>query len=347
MTTTLTRGAEIRQYSAGMHTSDAAARWRELVEDARWAPSPHNIQPWLVRSRGSAAALYCPPDRLLPDTDPDMLFTGVGIGCFVESLAIAAAARKLALTVCLTGALPGDAGPFAELTLEHGTDEHLDVALLRLRRTSRLPYDGKPVDLGLHEDLADIAAGFGHSWTASDDRALVDWVVALNRETLFLDLADPVARNEVGRWLRFSAFEAARRRDGFSPRQLGFPGWLLRLFFTRHRLLELPGIGQLSHALYGRTLRGTRTIGWLRGPFATTEDGFMAGRMLLRLWLTMTAAGVQMHPFGSIITNATANARLQARIEAGEGTLWLVARLGHSVDPPRSHRLETSELVAA
>jgi len=197
---------------------DAAARWRELLEDARWAPSPHNVQPWRLRcDADGGAALLCPPDRLLPDTDPAGLFTAVGIGCFIESLAVAAAAQDLSLTVRRTGANPGDVEPVALLALAPGGRDRLERAFLHRRRTSRLPYDGRPVDLGLLEELERIASGFGHRWTATDDRELVDWVVALNRETLFLDMADPVARGEVGRWLRFSAAEAARVATASHP----------------------------------------------------------------------------------------------------------------------------------
>ena len=327
--------------------NDAARRWQELLDDARWAPSPHNIQPWrLSRLSDESAAVMCPPDRLLPDTDPAALFTAVGLGCFVESLAVAAAGRGLALAATSTGAAPGGGEAVVSLHLTSGAADQLDPGLLRLRRTSRLSYDGRPVPKSHLDELGEIAAGYGHEWHVTSDSQLVDWVLHLNRETLFLDMADPRARDEVGRWLRFSATEAARRRDGFSPAQLGFPGWLLRLFFTRHRLLELPVLRQAAHALYGRTMRGTRTVAWLRGPFATVEDGLLAGRLLMRLWLTMTRSGIVLHPFGSIITNATANARLQERITSGDGTLWLIMRLGYSKEPPRSLRLETNELFA-
>jgi hypothetical protein len=60
----------------------------------------------------------------------------------------------------------------------------------------------------------------------------------------------------------------------------------------------------------------------------------------------MTREGVQLHPFGSVVTNRTANARLQGRIAPGEGTLWLIMRLGRSAEPPRSHRREVDDLVA-
>jgi hypothetical protein len=94
-------------------------------------------------------------------------------------------------------------------------------------------------------------------------------------------------------------------------------------------------------------MRGTRTVAWIQGPFDEADDWIRAGRLLARLWLTLTRHGVQLHPFGSIITNEDANARLRSRIDhdPSQGTLWLVMRLGFSAEPPRSHRLETHELL--
>lgn len=329
--------------------------WRELVEYARWAPSPHNIQPWRLRPRSERDAdLLYDPARLLPDTDSSGRFTTCALGIFVESLAIAAAADGLALEAELDGA-PLRAGPpgaqlFAKLTLAPGAEaEPLDRRLLLERRTSRVPYDGRPVEPELLDELGRIAAGYGHELTASSDPGLVAWTVELNRETLFYDMADATARREVGRWLRFSGREAARRRDGFSPEALGFPGWLLLAFFHAHGLLEAPGLRRIVRALYGRTMRGTRTIAWLAGPFERTSDCFAAGRMLARLWLTLEQAGVRLHPFGSVITNPRAHARLRERIDVDEaaGEVWLLMRLGRSPRPPRSHRLEADELLVA
>ena len=51
--------------------SDDMDGWREILDDARWAPSPHNTQPWLVRLLSpEAAELYAPRERLLPVEDP-------------------------------------------------------------------------------------------------------------------------------------------------------------------------------------------------------------------------------------------------------------------------------------
>jgi Nitroreductase family len=327
--------------------------WRELLDDARWAPSPHNTQPWKLRvvEEREAELLY-DPERLLPDTDADGRFMTVALGMFVEAIVVAAAARGHDLAVGYDGRPldPQAPGPalFATLRLvQYPRDEPLDRELLLERKTSRLRYDGRPLDEGLLEELRELAADYGQAFSWTSEPGLVRKMVALNEETLFSDLNDPVIRSEIGRWLRISAAEAERRRDGVEPAALGLPGLLLRVFFRAHGLLELPGIHGTVRRRYRRTMRGTRTVGWLSGPFESPAERFTAGRMLLRFWLTLTREGAQLHPFGSLITNAVAYARLHELVgNSTTGTLWLVARFGYSVDPPRSRRLDVGQLLA-
>jgi len=328
------------------------AIWAELLEDARWAPSPHNVQPWRLRPQSETRAeLLYDPARLLPYTDPESAFMTLTLGLFVECLAVAAAARGLALDASFSAAPaePGSGAPraYATVALEPGGRDELDRELLLRRRTSRLPFDGRRLDAVVLAELRALAAAWGHALEATSEPRLVEETLVLNRETLFDDMRDERARAEVGAWLRFSAAEAARRRDGFSPAALGFPGWLLRLFFERHRLLEAPLVRGAVRRLYARTTRGTRTVAWLTGPFETPEDWVAAGRMLARLWLTVTRAGAHLHPFGSIVTNERANARLHELVglDRSRGTLWLVMRIGYGAEPARSHRLETGELL--
>jgi hypothetical protein len=327
-------------------------RWTELIDTARWAPSPHNIQPWKVRPRSELdAKLLYDPNRILPATDPDGAFMKAGLGIFVEMLTIAAAAAGHRLDVEWE-AFEFDSGAAAPrraawLRLTDGGSDELDARLIERRRTSRLPYDGKPVAGELLGELEQLCARFGHRFTSSSAPDLVRWVLELNRDTLFYDLADERARVEVGSWLRFSEREAATKRDGFSPRCLGFPGWLLFLFFRMPALAELPGINGGIRRRYFATMAGTRTVAWIQGPFGGHEDSIDAGRMLARLWLTLTKHDVQLHPFGSIITNPRASARLRERIHVADGETppWLIVRLGYSAEPPRSHRLRTDEVL--
>jgi hypothetical protein len=319
------------------------AMWSDLVEDARRAPSPHNTQPWLVEAVDDThARVYSRAERLLPVEDPDHRFLTGGIGIFVEALRVAAAARGLELH----DELVGPAGPdalVARVELRRGEPRTDDLRLLLRRRTSRLPYDGRPAPQKALDDLARIAAGFGHVFRSSTDPELVRWVVELNAATLFYDLAEDDRRAEIRHWTRTSERAARVHGDGFSPRCMGFPGWLIRAFFDHHRLVR--PFETLIRRRYLRQLAGTATVGWIAGPWSTPREWYDAGRMLLRLWLAATGRGLVLQPFGSVITNPTAHARLDERLERSGDPVWLLLRLGYSAEPPESARLPVEQVL--
>jgi hypothetical protein len=318
------------------------ATWAELVEDARRAPSPHNTQPWLVEATDEDhALLLCRAERLLPVEDPDGRFLTCGMGIFAEALRVAAQARGLTLAdqflaPDLSAGATGEVA-IAPLSLSPGATETGGRDALLRRRTSRLPYDGRPAAEEALAELAAVAARFGHTARFSSDLDFIAWVLELNAATVFYDLAEDDRRAEIRRWTRTSESEAALLADGFSPRCMGFPGVLLRLFFDHHRAIRR--FEPLLKRLYLRQMRGTATVGWIAGPWGTSEEWYRAGRMLLRFWLTLTGHGLDLQPFGSVITNPRAHARLDERLGKETEEVWLLLRIGYGAEPPPSARL--------
>jgi hypothetical protein len=95
------------------------------------------------------------------------------------------------------------------------------------------------------------------------------------------------------------------------------------------------------------TTRGTATVGWLRGAWATPQDWFAAGRMLMRFWLELTQHGLYLQPFGSVITNERAHSLMAEKLQVDEpdGDVWLLLRIGYCRTPPRSLRRPTTEVL--
>lgn len=327
--------------------------WLELLEYARWSASPHNIQPWKAKIISETELeIYYLPDRLLPDTDPTGRFTTAGFGIFIENLDVAAHGSGYKIQVQYDSVLLNSKQPeptlFCRVTLVTTDEkESFNRELIRERRTSRLPYTSEPVAEDLLHELHKIAQDFSEELTYSHDPSLITEILKLNRDTLFYDMADEKARHEVGSWIRYSNSEAYTKKDGLWSYCLGFPGFLLYLFIKMRFFFELPIIKPFIREQYYQTTAGTSTIAWLVGPFSTPQEWFQAGRMLARLWLAMTNKGVYLHPFGSIITNEKAYARLKDLIKPNEkdGVLWLIVRLGHSALPPRSLRLSVEDIL--
>jgi hypothetical protein len=327
--------------------------WARLVERAAWAPSPHNTQPWLVHPLSAdEAELYVPALRTLPHTDRDGAFTTSALGIFVEALAVAATAEDLAISAepffPNLGAGAEERSLFARLRLAARTEPpRYSVELLERRRTARGRFDGRPAADDALATLNAIAREAGHEARFTSERRLVDWVVGLNADTLFYDLDDALIRAEIGRWVRHSNREARELRDGFSPACLGFPGPLVSLFFFRHRLFASRAARSLVRRFFLWTTRGTATVGWIQGPWASPRDHYEAGRMFMRFWLELTRHGLYLQPFGSVITNPTAHAQMAERlqVDGSRGDVWLLLRVGYCQPPPRSLRRRGAEVL--
>jgi hypothetical protein len=297
------------------------------------------------------AELYYDPRRLLPTTDPTGAFTIMGLAIFVEYLRIAVRSRGYDLRDAITEAPLDFFSPRLErvATLELVPAESpvlFDRRLILERKTSRLPYDGHVVEDEALQALAGIAARHGHQVGWSSDDAMVRWTMELNRFTMFDDLAEERTREELRRWMRYSSEDAQQSPDGLWSHCMRVPGWLMRNFFEDHARWGSGWRKRLSGDLLMRGMRGTRTVAWWSGPFRTPADWLATGRILAHTWLELTRRGIQLHPFGSVVTNPRAHAQLVERIGVTEGDnqLWLLVRLGRSDTPPRSHRIDTARL---
>lgn len=327
--------------------------WEEIVDYARWSPSPHNVQPWKIKVLSETQAeIYYDPKRLLPVEDIPGRFITVGFGIFIEIMSVAAAPYGLQVKEeCKNiplNAAKDELQLFAKLSLVKRTDkEVLDRELIKSRRTSRLHYDGRKVPEEVLSELKKIAFEYDEEFTFSTDPKMIEWVLDLNRDTIFYDLEEKATRDEIGSWVRYSKKEAIQKKDGLWSYCMIVPGSLMYLFFKKRWIFELPLIKQFSRKFYLDSTSGTATIGWLKASFETPQEWMRAGHMLARLWLCMTKHGVYLHPFGSIITNSKSHKRMLEKFDVAEGKkiVWLLMRLGYSKVPPRSLRLEMNDIL--
>jgi hypothetical protein len=284
---------------------------------------------------------------LLPDTDSNAAFQTVALAMFVEFLRVAVRPRGFDLdTEFITG--PIDVGAsrpvlFARLRLAPALSAMgIDRQIMLRRRTSRTAYDGRPVERETLGMLTRIAADHQHVFHALTSSASVRWALELNRATLFDDLNDRVNREELRRWIRCTDEEAAETKDGLWSDCLQVPGWLLRRFFHEHGTWGHGLRARLCGEMLMNEMRGTRTIAWWTGPFGGPEDWIRAGRLFARSWLELTARGIHIHPFGSVVTNANAHERFLGRVgrPAAPAKLWMLMRMGRGKTPPRSYRVD-------
>jgi hypothetical protein len=102
--------------------------------------------------------------------------------------------------------------------------------------------------------------------------------------------------------------------------------------------------------IYGATMKGIGTIGWIQGVYVTPEDWVRAGIVMIRLWLIVTKHGYFWHPYGSVITSENARQNMIKYLNIGDEQrgshmVWLLLRLGRSAEPPVSERLPLEDVL--
>lgn len=340
---------------------DAEAVWLDIVEDVRWYPSPHNSQPMKLRPISETTAhVYYDLDLGLPAEPFGIPFAHVCAGVFLESLSVVAAARGYrAIETLDHSEMDFDAvdrlhrigivrlEPASQDT-ETRSAAQRRLAVFRSRQTSRRPYDNRVVGDEILKAASAIAAEQGYDFRSTADARKVSSLVQINQKTLFSDLRNDAVYAEIMQWLRFSKDEAAAKSDGLSAETMIMPGPILRFAMRNRRLWSLPVIGGLIRAMYLRTMRGVRQLGWLEGPFAEPAHFLEAGRTFMRVWLFFTESGVYLHPFGTVITNPDSHADFVAEAgirESGNRMAWMLFRFGYSSNPPAAHRRPATSML--
>lgn len=252
------------------------------------APSAHNTQPWRVELEGEKLKVYRDPAHMLQAGDPTLRETTLGIGAFIENIAVAAdhwgyraSIDHLALTTeeLLQAVLsfestgqPGlPAGLFAGLTQRH---------------TNRGHYDSQSLPDELLTELRSLPLEFGVTIFLLTDQSARSQVADLVRQGTHIGLSMRAMREELAE-LTHTVAEA--RPDGMlmeamienPPVQLSPKEWLLQHFDTTAESQYWGEAFALSplHCIVATELDGPQA--WLA-----------AGRSMERLLLTAAAQGL-------------------------------------------------------
>ncbi|HTC89567.1 MAG TPA: hypothetical protein VK686_14770 [Bryobacteraceae bacterium] len=276
--------------------------------------------------------------RTLPDEDVTGHFLRCAMGMFLESMRIISANSGLTLQHFLIDEDVGDPMiRFAELEL-NGPSEPSQYPddLFHARRTSRLPSNGARIDPQVTTLLKTLSSHNGHRYFQFDDPELIEAVILENIRAVFHDLNVSAYHREISRWFRYSDAEAQAKSDGLDYRCMRVPSMELRLMKQLPQVMSWPITRGVIRRIYRRQLGKVSHVGLLGGPFFDDAAAVRAGTFLMRFWLELARQKLYLHPFGNLVTNSQAKARIQAL--TGLEDVWLVFRVGYTDQPPQSFR---------
>ncbi|MGR3463565.1 hypothetical protein [Limimaricola sp.] len=318
--------------------------FRQIVEEARSAPSTLNTQPARWRRKGDTILIGCDPAAMLPVSDPHGIAAGLACGAAAEATTLALSARRIGAQFTDLWAqndretMPG-LRLAARITLEAQTDPDPLARQLPERFGHRGPYEEGEVDL--------------YGWTRRDailvtDAARRDWLAELHDAAMMAHLGRRDARRELVSWLRLSPRHPRKHLDGLdrtalrlSPRAAVEARAMLGPLWRPAQMLGL------TERLAGEAvqIRSSAVVALFHRP--VSDSPVRAGRACLRLLLEASKLGLAGWPMGVLTADRAAREEIAQRVGLDpERRLVQAIRLGRAgARPARLVRRPVEELI--
>ena len=321
---------------------------RRALAFALLAPSPHNLQSWLVDlSRDGEVLLFVDGGRLLPQTDPLSRQILMGQGCFLEILSMAAAAEGWRTETQLFPAGPWTVErPVARIVFSRLPGPSVDPLFAQVprRRTVKGRFEPRPLEAAHSNALATGVDLHGLSLSIVDEPARVERLRAIAIAGSELEMNTPRTHKESIDVVRIGSAEIAAHRDGISIK--GPMIWMLRQLgeMTPGKAMTPGTMAWTSGRDY--VLAGYASapaFGWLASRGNDRATQVAAGRAWVRLQLAAGALGVALQPHSQTLQEYPEMEALRAAMRAETGvasdeTLQMFFRLGYAADPGPSSR---------
>jgi hypothetical protein len=310
----------------------------ELLRYATLAASGHNTQPWRFRIRPGGLRVLPDFSRRTPVVDPDDHHLYVSLGCTVENLLIAAAARGQAGAVAATAG-----GVDIDLVRATAREDDLFTAIPQ-RQSTRSVYDGRAVSPAALRELEAAARLDGVSLRLVTGGAqlgqILDFVIAGN--TAQMD--DPAFVAELLQWIRFSPADALATGDGLFSASSGnptLPGWLGR------RLFPLVFRTGAENDRYAAQLRSSAGVAIFTAEQAGPAHWIRVGQAFQRFALKATALGLRHAHVNQPVEVPAVRQEFARWLGAPEARPDLVVRFGYAPPLPMSLRRPVAAVLEA
>jgi hypothetical protein len=333
---------------------------RLLVARASTAPSPLNVQPWMVRFPAPGRIdLFIDPDRILPALDPYFRQILIAHGAFLENMDIAAHGQgfRTDITVFPAG-WPGVrldlTDPVARIDLVEDTTVENDPlgAALSLRCTSRRPYRDTGISTGTLTQLSDAYDQCFIPMGLLSDPGSRSVIAGFLERATVIELAGKERFRELLSFLAVTHQE--HRRDGYGLSHMGLSP--LSRFGVRLRMALLTEEGRsafLKETLIRLARQQAATAaayGWITTTGNLPVEQLSAGRAFERVALTAASLGLSLQPMNQILSDCPGMEDLRHEFSGFLGiretrTIQMFFRLGYAAHVPHTPRQPVGAVI--
>ncbi|MEP3278722.1 MAG: twin-arginine translocation pathway signal protein [Stappiaceae bacterium] len=332
---------------------------KKALSYAILAPNPHNRQPWLVNlSEPDRIILTVDTDRMLPHTDPFSRQITIGLGCFLEVLAMAAAedGYRADITLFPEGSAVEalDERPVAIIVFEQDASIKPDPLFAHVlsRRSLKEPFDlDRPVpdaDLGR---IAAAARGGAQVGTDNTEKRVAE-LRRLTHEAMEVEIDTPRTYKESVDLFRIGKTEIEANPDGIDFSGPFFETLHFVGAMSREATLDpsSTAFAEGKKAIFAQTDTAMAYV-WLVTAGNHRKDQINAGRNWVRLNLGATSEGVGIHPLSQALQEypemTSHYAEVHKMLAPKGGTVQMLGRLGYAAPVAPSPRWPLAQKIIA
>jgi len=290
-----------------------------ILEVARYAPSVHNTQPWLVKLNSpSTLQITLNEQHKLQDGDPTGRQTTISLGIFVEAIAIAASnvGFELASTEL------NDRGTLLHFKEANVQNNSQLINLLRTRCTDRSIYSEALIDNNISQKLEAVRESHGVSAKVVTNKKIIDTIADLTSKGIGVALSSPGFRRELSSYL---TLPWSRKRRGIAIRSLYIP---LLLELCEPLLMRL-GIGlKAESTLEKRRWESASGVVILLADGDMPKYWFEVGRTYLQVSLAIEAEGLSQATSAAIVEASNYHEDIEDKLGTNQRILALI-RIGN------------------
>ena len=321
-----------------------------ILDQARWAPSGDNTQPWRFEIAGPRYIMvhgHDTRDHCVYDLDGHA--SQQAIGALLETLSIAASVYGWRSDIERLPEQPDTQPTFCVRFVEDPAVQPNPLAdVIQQRVTQRRRMRTTKLSDVQKTTLWDaLPPGYSVQFldSAADRRRMAKLLYDSAKIRLIMREAYEVHRSVIEWKSRYSDDRIPDQAVGLSPLSLPFMRWAMKSWSriqTLNRFFAGTVLPRIELDLLPGYFCGAHFFLFADEPPQTLDDYVEAGRALQRFWLAATRAGLQFQPaatpmiFSSYVRH---NVRFSTNDAATERAKQIAARLGNVIGPDRLSHL--------
>jgi hypothetical protein len=303
-----------------------------ILDTARNAPSSHNTQPWLVRVASSHIEVGYDPLRQLNVGDPNKNELFISLGCFIESIRIAALDFKF---VTRTKYISDKPTCVVEIYFDKTQKIHLDKlssSLIRKRRSDRRFYDKKDISGEIVEELNKLNSN-NVKLSIFNDAEDIDFLADETYKATLETMSEQSFRNELATWVRHNW---TNKLDGMPAYTQGMPGLISLVAKPMIRKNKKVALSQAKKD--SKRVRKSAIVGIISAKDLSASNLLNVGAIYQDFCLLNLNYDIKTSGISAAVINSKTSKRIEDKLELDSRPLALIRagyRSGNVKSSPR------------